>query len=91
MIILSLKKREKLINITQNKIKIMFKIYFSFLSTMFIKNVKEFDYFSSIDDETSITHCEIIKIIYKISLNRIFEINKIINITLRQLVRVINE
>ena len=43
IIILSLKKREKLIIITQNKINIMFKIHFSFLSIMFIKDIEEFN------------------------------------------------
>ena len=58
---------------------------------MFIKDVAEFDYFLSIDDETSITHREIIKIIHKINLNKTFKINKIINKTLRQLVYVVVE
>ena len=54
-----------------------------------MKNVEEYDYFSSIDDETSITHREIIEIIYKINLNKIFEINKIINKALQQLTCII--
>ena len=91
MIILSLKKRKRLIITTQNKIEIIFKIHFSFLSTMFMKDVAEFDYFSSVDDETSMTCREIMKIIYKINLNKIFEINKIINKALRQLIRVVVE
>ena len=88
-IISLLKRCEKLIITAQNKIKIIFEIYFSFLSTMFIKNVEKFNYFSLIDDETSITRREIMKIIYKINLNKIFEINKIINKMLRQFIRVI--
>ena len=44
-IILSLKIYEKLIITTQNKIEIMFKSHFSFLLTMFIKNIKKFDFF----------------------------------------------
>ena len=91
MIISSLKKREKLIITAQNKIKIMFETYFSFSSTMFMKNVKEFDYFLLIDDETSMTRREIIKIIHKINSNKTFEINEIINKTLRQLIRVVIE
>ena len=67
----------------------MFKVHFSFSSTMFIKNVKEFDYFSLIDDEASMTRCKVIKIIHKINLNKVFEINKIINKTLRQLIYVV--
>ena len=54
-----------------------------------MKNVEKFDYFLSIDDEMSMSHREIMKIIHKINLNKIFEINKIINKALRQLARVI--
>ena len=79
----SLKKREKLIITAQNKIEIMFETHFSFLLTMFMKDVAEFDYFSSIDDETSMTNREIMRIIHKINLNKIFEINEIINKALR--------
>ena len=88
-IISSLKKREKLIITTQNKVEIMFKIHFSFSLTMFMKNVEKFDYFSLIENEAPMTHREIMKIIYKINSNKTFEINKIINKTLRQLARVI--
>ena len=61
----------------------MFEIYFLFSLIMFIKNAAEFNYFSSIDDETSITCREIIKVIYKINSNKAFEINEIINRMLR--------
>ena len=88
-IISSLKIREKLIIITQNKIEIMFKIYFSFSLTMFMKNVEKFNYFSLVENRTSITRCEIMKIIHKINLNKIFKINEIINKALQQFVRVI--
>ena len=69
----------------------MFEVHFLFFSIMFMKDVAKFDYFSSIDDEASITRCEIIKIIHKINLNKIFKINEIINRTLQQLVHVIIE
>ena len=81
-IISSLKKREKLIITTQNKIKIMFGMHFSFSSTIFMKDAAEFNYFSSINDGTSMTCREIIKVIYKINLNKTFKINEIINRTL---------
>ena len=90
-IISLLKKREKLIIITQNKIEIMFEIHFLFLLTMFMKNVAKFDYSSLIDDEASMTRREIMKIIHKVNLNKTFEINKIINKALRQFVRVVVE
>ena len=84
-----LKKREKLIIITQNKIEIMFETHFSFSLTMFMKNIEKFNYSLSINDEASMTRREIIKIIHKINLNKTFKINEIINRALRQLVRVI--
>ena len=67
----------------------MFEIHFSFLSTMFMKDIAKFNYFSLINNETSITRRKIIKIIYKVNLNKIFEINEIINRTLRQLTHVV--
>ena len=90
-IISSLKKREKLIIITQNKIEIMFEVHFSFSSTIFMKNVAKFNYFSSVDDGTSMTRRKIMKIIHKISSNKTLKINKIINKALRQLARVVVE
>ena len=89
MIILSLKKREKLIITAQNNSEIIFKICFSSLLIMFMKNLEKFDYFASVNDEKSMTHREIIKIIYKINLNKAFEINKIINKALRQFIHVV--
>ena len=90
-IISLLKKRERLIITTQNKVEIMFKTCFLFSSTMFIKDAAKFNYFSSIDDGASMTYREIIKIIYKINSNKTFEINKVINKTLRQFVCVVVE
>ena len=69
----------------------MFETYFLFSSIIFIKDLVKFDYSSSVDDETPMTHREIIKIIHKINLNKIFEINKVINRTLRQFVYVVVE
>ena len=54
-----------------------------------MKDIAKFDYFLLIDDEASITRCEIIKVFHKINLNKIFKINKIINKALRQLARVV--
>ena len=90
-IISSFKKREKLIITAQNKIEIMFEAHFSSSSTVFMKDAAEFDYSSSIDDETSMTRREVMKIIYKINSNKAFEIKEIINRALRQLARVVVE
>ena len=56
-----------------------------------MKNVAKFNYFSLIDDETSITCCKKMKIIYKINFNKIFKINEIINRALRQFAHIIVE
>ena len=90
-IISLLKKHENLIITTQNKIEIMFKIHFSFSLIVFMKDVIKFDYSLSVDNETSMTCREIMKIIHKINSNKTFKINKIINRTLRQFARVIVE
>ena len=90
-IISSLKKREELIITTQNKIKIMFKTHFLFSSTMFIKDIAKFDYFSLINDGAPMTRREIMKVIHKINSNKTFEINKVIYKALRQLARIIVE
>ena len=67
----------------------MFETHFLFSSTMFMKDAAKFNYFSSIDDEAPMTYREIMKVIHKINSKKIFEINEIINETLRQFVRVI--
>ena len=67
----------------------MFETHFLFSSTMFMKDAAKFNYFSSIDDEAPMTYREIMKVIHKINSKKIFEINEIINGTLRQFVRVI--
>ena len=90
-IISSLKKHEELIITAQNKIEIMFETHFSSSSIMFMKDVAEFDYFLSINDETSMTRREMMKVIHKINSNKTFEINKIINKALRQFARVVVE
>ena len=67
----------------QNKIKVMFKTHFSFSSIIFINNIKKFIYFSSTDDDETMTRREIIKAVYKINLNKISKFNEIINKVLR--------
>ena len=69
----------------------MFKIYFSFSSIIFMNNIKKFVYFSSTKDDETVTCREIMKIVYKINLNKMSKVNEIINKTLRQFARVIIE
>ena len=66
----------------------MFKAQFSFSSTIFIKDIKIFFYFTSISNEKTITSCKIIKTIYKVKLNKALKINKITNRILRQFINV---
>ena len=76
---------------TQNKVEIMFEIYFSFLLIVFMNDIERFIYFLSTNDDETVTCCEIIKIVYKIHSNKMSKINKIINKTLQQLARIIIE
>ena len=89
MIILLLKTREDVATTTQNKVEIIFKIHFSSLSIVFMNDIEKFVYFSSTNDDQTVTRREIIKIVYKINLNKTSKINKIINKALRQLARII--
>ena len=67
----------------------MFKIHFLFLSIIFMNNIEKFVYFSSINNDKTMTRHEIIKIVYKINLNKMLKIKKIINKALQQLARII--
>ena len=87
--ILFLKKRKRLTTNARNKVKIMFEIYFSFSSMIFINDVKKFFYFLSIDDDKSFTNRKIIKIVYKVNSNKISKIDKIINKALYQFINII--
>ena len=88
-IISSLKTRENVAATTQNKVKIMFEIHFSFSSIIFMNDIEKFIYFSSTDDDETVTRREIIKIVYKINLNKMLKVNEIINKTLRQFAQII--
>ena len=78
-----MKTRENVAATTQNKVEIIFKIYFSFLSIIFMNDIEKFVYSSSIKNDKTVTRREIIKIVYKINLNKTLKINEIINKTSR--------
>ena len=82
-------KCQKLTIKTQNKIEIIFKIHFSFSSIISINDIEEFFYSSSADDEKTMTNYKIIKIVYKVNLNKTLKIYKIINKALQRFVNVI--
>ena len=71
--------RENVAATTQNKIKIMFKIHFPFSSIIFINDIEKYVYFLLIKNDETMTRCEIMKIVYKINLNKMLKINEIIN------------
>ena len=50
---------------------------------MFLKNVEKDNYSLLINDKALITRCKIMKIIYKIDLDKIFKINRNIDKVLR--------
>ena len=54
-----------------------------------MNDIEKFVYSLSTNNDETMTRREIMKIVYKINLNKIFKINKIINKALRQLARVI--
>ena len=54
-----------------------------------MNDIKKFVYSLSTNDDETMTRREIMKIIYKINLNKMLKINEIINKTLRQLARII--
>ena len=88
-IISSLKTRKNVIIMTQNKVEIMFKAHFSSSSTIFMNDIEKFVYSPSINDDETMTRRKIMKIVYKISSNKMSKVNKIINKTLRQLAQII--
>ena len=69
----------------------MFEAHFPSLLIVFMNDIEEFVYSLSTDDDEIMTRREIMKIVYKISLNKALKINEIINKTLRQLARIIIE
>ena len=54
-----------------------------------MNDIKRFVYFSLINDDEIMTRREIIKVVYKINLNKTLKINEIINKTLRQFAQII--
>ena len=54
-----------------------------------MNDIEKFVYSSSTNDDETMTRREIIKIVYKINLNKTLKVNEIINKALRQLARII--
>ena len=56
-----------------------------------MNDIEKFVYFSSTNDDETMTCRKIIKAVYKVNSNKVSKINEIINKALRQLVRIIIE
>ena len=67
----------------------MFEIYFLFLSIIFVNDIEKSVYFLLINDDKTLTRRKIIKIVYKINLNKILKVNEIINKALQQFAQII--
>ena len=90
-IILSLKKQNKITVKTHEKVEIMFEIHFLSLLIIFTNDIKEFFYSSSTNDEETITNRKLIRIVHKIDMNKISEINEMINRMLKQLIAIVTK
>ena len=78
-IISLLKKRSEVTVKMYEKVEIMFKTHFLFLSMIFTNNIRKFFYSSSVSDEKTITNQKLKKVVYKIDINKILKVNKVIN------------
>ncbi len=56
--------------IMQNKIKMMFQTHFSSFSEIFMLNTEDFKYLLSIENDASLMHHEIKRVIYKMMFNK---------------------
>ncbi len=54
----------------QNKIKMMFQTHFSSFSEIFMLNTENFKYLLSIENDASLMHHEIKRVIYKMMFNK---------------------
>ncbi len=87
-IILLLRIDTNIATTTKNKIKIIFRFYFSSLFTILINNLNKFSYLTFIIDKTILKR-EVIRAMHKATSNKTLKINDIINRTLQQLIRII--
>ncbi len=88
MTIFSLIKSEcfNIVMTAQNKMKIMFQTHFSLFSKIFMLNTEDFKYSFLIENDISLMHCKIKRIIYKTMLNKTSRYTEYINKIMRKLV-----
>ncbi len=79
--ILSLIKSEcfDIITTVQNKAKMMFQTHFSSSSEIFMLNIIDFKYLFLIEDDVSLIHHKIKRVIYKMTFNKTLKHTKYIN------------
>ncbi len=72
--------------ITQNKMKMMFQTHFSLSSKILMLNTEDFKYSFLIENNASLMHHEIKKVIYKTTFNKILKHTEYINRIIRKLI-----
>jgi len=70
----------------QNKVKMMFQTHFSSSSKILMLNIIRFKYLLLIEDDISLMHHEIKKVIYKATSDKMLKHTKYINRIMRRLV-----
>ena len=70
----------------QNKTKMMFQTHFSSSSKIFMLNTEDFKYSLLIENDASLMHCKIKRVVYKTMLNKTSKHTKYINRIMRRLV-----
>ncbi len=75
-----------IITTVQNKVKMMFQTHFSSSSKIFMLNTIDFKYSLLIEDDASLMHHEIKRVIYKATSDKMLKYTKYINRIMRKLV-----
>jgi len=70
----------------QNKAKMMFQTYFSSSSEILMLNIIDFKYSLLIENDTSLMHHEIKKVVYKVTSDKILRHMKYINRIMHRLI-----
>ncbi len=68
-----------LIMTVQNKMKMMFQTHFSSSSEIFMLNTKDFKYLFLIENDASLMHCKIKRVVYKMMFDKTLKHIKYIN------------
>ncbi len=63
----------------QNKMKMMFQTHFSSSSEILMLNIEDFKYLLSIENDISLMHCKIKKVVYKMMFNKTSKHTEYIN------------